>query len=82
MGKRRTPIEDHRFVMGQGQFVADIDLPNMRHVALVQSPYPAAKIVHIDRTEALSMPGVDCVMTGEELNAHLAPLGHGVDVCV
>src|ERR1035437_6557966 len=31
----RRVREDRRFVVGKGQFVADIDLPNMRHVALV-----------------------------------------------
>ena len=37
----RRVREDRRFVVGKGQFVADIDLPNMRHVALVTCPLPS-----------------------------------------
>ncbi|MCZ6482173.1 MAG: hypothetical protein O6757_02855, partial [Alphaproteobacteria bacterium] len=41
--KRRTK-EDRRFIAGEGRFVADISLPGMKHVALVTSPHPAARI--------------------------------------
>ena len=34
----RRVREDRRFVAGKGHFVADIDLPNMSHVALVTCP--------------------------------------------
>ena len=38
----RRVREDRRFVAGKGQFVADIDLPNMKHVAVVTCPHAAA----------------------------------------
>jgi 2-furoyl-CoA dehydrogenase large subunit len=49
----RRVREDRRFVAGKGNFVADIDVPNMKHVALVTCPYPAARIKTIDKSAAL-----------------------------
>jgi len=41
----RRVREDRRFVVGKGRFAADITVPGMRHVALVTSPHPAARIL-------------------------------------
>ena len=71
--------EDRRFVAGKGNFVADIELPNMRHVALVTCPYPAARIKSIDKSAALAMPGVHYVLDGHELAAATLPLMTGLD---
>ncbi len=71
--------EDRRFVVGKGQFVADIGLPNMKHVALVTCPYPAARIKSIDKSAALAMPGVHYVLDGAELAAATLPLMTGLD---
>ncbi|MFX8539159.1 hypothetical protein ABTL98_18910, partial [Acinetobacter baumannii] len=54
----RRVREDRRFVVGGGHYVADIVLDEMLHVAIVPSQYPSARIVSIDATEALKMPGV------------------------
>ena len=75
----RRVREDRRFVVGQGRFAADIALPGMRHVALVTCPHPAARIVAIDKSEALAMPGVHYVLDGRELAAATAPLPAGLD---
>jgi len=75
----RRVREDRRFVVGKGQFVADIDLPNMRHVALVTCPYPAARIKTIDKSAALAMPGVHYVLDGRELAEATLPLMTGLD---
>src|SRR5664280_2687209 len=75
----RRVREDRRFVVGKGQFVADIDLPHMRHVALVTCPYPAATIKNIDKSAALAMPGVHYVVDGAELAAATLPLMTGLD---
>ena len=71
--------EDRRFVAGKGHFVADIELPNMRHVALVTCPYPAARITSIDKSAALAMPGVHYVLDGHELAAATLPLLNGLE---
>ena len=65
----RRVREDRRFVAGKGRFAADIALPGTRHVALVTCPHPAARIVTIDKREALALPGVHHVLDGQELAA-------------
>jgi len=75
----RRVREDRRFVVGKGRFVADIGLPNTKHVALVTCPYPAARIVSIDTSAALAMPGVLYVLDGEELAGATLPLMTGLD---
>jgi 3-oxo-Delta1-steroid hydratase/dehydrogenase large subunit len=75
----RRVREDRRFVVGKGRFAADIVLPDTRHVALVTCPYPAARIVAIDKAAALALPGVRYVLDGQELAAATAPLLAGLD---
>ena len=75
----RRVREDRRFVTGRGRYVADVVLANALHVALVPAQYPAARIVSIDATAALAMPGVHYVLTGEELAAATEPLMNGLD---
>jgi len=75
----RRVREDRRFVVGQGHFAADIVLPDMKHVALVTSPHPAARIVSIDKSAALAMPGVHYALDGRELATASLPLMAGLD---
>ena len=75
----RRVREDRRFVAGKGRFAADIVLAGTRHVALVTCPYPAARIVAIDKAPALAVPGVHYVLDGRELAAATAPLLAGLD---
>ena len=56
-----------RLLQGRGQYVSDIVLPRMAHVAFVRSPYAHARILGIDSAEARKMPGVIAVITGAEL---------------
>jgi 2-furoyl-CoA dehydrogenase large subunit len=75
----RRVREDRRFVVGKGRFAADIALPGVRHVAVVTCPYPAARILEIDKSAALAMPGVHTVLDGRELAAATQPLMAGLD---
>ena len=75
----RRVREDRRFVVGKGRFAADIALAGTRHVALVTCPHPAARIVSVDKTAALAMPGVHYVIEGQELAAATLPLMTGLD---
>ena len=79
IGKKRRAKEDPRFVMGRGRFAADIWLPGMKHVALVASPHPSARIVSIDASAALALPGVHYALTGEEYCDACDALMIGVD---
>src|SRR5476651_1734618 len=75
----RRVREDRRFVAGHGRFVADVALEGLLHVAVLPSPHPAARIVSIDTSAALAMPGVHYVLTGDELAAATDPLMNGLD---
>jgi len=79
IGKHRRAVEHKRFVVGQGHYAADIHLQGMLHVALVASPYASARIVSIDASAALAMPGVHAVLSGEELRLATDPMLPGVD---
>jgi 2-furoyl-CoA dehydrogenase large subunit len=59
--------EDRRLVQGQGVFVDDIKRHNTGFVHFVRSPYAHAKIVSIDVSPALDVPGVFGTLTGDEV---------------
>src|SRR5574342_331436 len=67
MGHRMKRKEDPRFIQGAGRYVDDIKLPGMLYLDLVRSPYAHAKILKIDASKALALPGVLAVITGEDL---------------
>jgi 2-furoyl-CoA dehydrogenase large subunit len=75
----RRVREDRRFVAGRGNYVADIVPEGTLHVAVLPSQHPSAKILSIDSSAALAMPGVHYVLTGEELAAAIDPLMNGLD---
>ncbi len=53
-------------VTGRALYAGDIRLPGMLHGKVLRSPYPHARIVHIDVTQALALPGVKAVVTGAD----------------
>jgi len=59
--------QDIRLLTGTAQFIDDIDPPGTLHLAMVRSPLAHAIIKGIRTDEALRMPGVHAVLTGEEL---------------
>lgn len=79
IGKRRRAVEHRRFVRGQGRYAADIVPVGLLHVAIVASPHASARILSIDTSAALAMPGVHAVITGEEMQPELDPMLPGVD---
>ena len=79
IGTKRRTKEDPRFVTGRGRYAADIALPGMKHVALVASPHPSARIVSIRTDAARALPGVHYVLTGEEFCKATDALYVGVD---
>ena len=63
--------EDKNLLLGQGNFVADIQLPGMVHAAFARSPLPHAKIVSVDVTAARAMDGVCFAASGDDVMAAL-----------
>jgi carbon-monoxide dehydrogenase large subunit len=58
--------EDGRFLLGRAQFVEDVQLPGMLHVAVLRSPHAHARILKVVKDRALAVPGVvDVVAPGD-----------------
>src|ERR671934_886643 len=70
LGRSVKRKEDDRFVVGRGNYIEDIKLPNMLHMAILRSPFAHAKINSIDTSRATELPGVVAVVTGELLAEH------------
>ena len=66
VGKRVPRIESREKVEGRAQYIADLYRPGMLHGAILQSPYPHARIRGYDIAEALAMPGVHAIVTGSD----------------
>src|SRR5579862_7323503 len=62
-----------RLTQGRGQYVSDVTLPRMAHVAFVRSPHAHARIKAIDAVAAKKAPGVVAVVTGAELAKVMTP---------
>ena len=62
-----------RLTQGRGQYVTDVVLPRMAHVAFVRSPHAHARIKSIATAEAKKAPGVVAVVTGAELAKVITP---------
>jgi 2-furoyl-CoA dehydrogenase large subunit len=65
--------EDDRLVRGRGLFTDDELEPGMLHLYIVRSPYAHARILKVDASRALALPGVACVLTGQDIAAHCDP---------
>jgi carbon-monoxide dehydrogenase large subunit len=66
-------LEDPRLLRGKGKFVDDIDLPAMLHAAVLRSPHAHARLLGIDISAALALPGVHLVLTAHDLGNALEP---------
>ena len=65
---RSLPRNDALYkVRGKARYAANISLPNMLHGCFVRSPYPYAKIKRVDVAKARALPGVQCVLTADEI---------------
>jgi len=62
---RRT--EDPRILRGEAGYFDDLDVEGLLHAAFVRSTMAHASIESIDTSDAVEMPGVVAVYTGEDL---------------
>ncbi|MEK9776949.1 MAG: xanthine dehydrogenase family protein molybdopterin-binding subunit, partial [Quisquiliibacterium sp.] len=68
-GQSVRRLEDPTLVTGTGRYVDDVELPGQTHLVFVRSLYAHAKIIAVDKSAALAMPGVVAVFTGADLVA-------------
>src|SRR2546429_7012141 len=74
VGRSMPRREDRRLLTGQGQFIADLDLPHMLHAVFVRSPLAHARIRAVDLARASCAPGVACALSGGDLLQLLPPV--------
>ena len=74
VGKSVPRREDARLLRGQGQYLADLELPGMVHVTFVRSPIAHARIRSVDTALAKRSPGVLVALGGAELAQALPPV--------
>ncbi|MFA5906740.1 MAG: xanthine dehydrogenase family protein molybdopterin-binding subunit, partial [Desulfobacula sp.] len=66
IGTRMPRVDSRAKVMGKAKFTADLKLPHMLVGKIKRSPYAHARIVSIDASKALALPGVKSVVTGKD----------------
>src|SRR5438105_3953666 len=54
-------------VTGQIPYALNVEVPGMTHARCVRSPYAHARIISIDASRALALPGVVTVLTRDDL---------------
>ncbi len=67
IGRSITRGEGPDKVTGKSIYTADISMPGMLWGRVLRSPYPYARIVSIDTSKALALPGVYAVVTGQDV---------------
>ena len=66
IGKDIPRVDGREKATGAAIYTDDIKLPGMLHGKLLRSPVPHARIRSIDVSKAKRLPGVKCVITGED----------------
>ncbi|MFC1861317.1 xanthine dehydrogenase family protein molybdopterin-binding subunit [Chloroflexota bacterium] len=67
VGKRLPRWQAHAKATGAAKFTVDIKLPGMLAGKILTSPYPHARIVKVDKSRAEKLPGVEAVITFEDV---------------
>src|SRR4051794_17075084 len=73
VGRSVTRLEDRPLVTGSGRFAADVAFPRMVHMRVVRSAHAHGRILSIDTSAALALPGVVAVWTSADV-ADIPPI--------
>ncbi len=74
VGARVLRREDARLLRGAGHYVSDVTLPGLLHAAFVRSPSAHARILKVDPSGALEVPGVVAVIIANDLDGIAKPI--------
>ena len=70
VGQSVERVEDSRLLTGRARFADHYPVrKGTLHAAVLRSPHASAEIVSIDISQAMSLPGVRAVYTGEDIKA-------------
>jgi aerobic carbon-monoxide dehydrogenase large subunit len=67
IGQRLLRREDPALLTGEAKYTNDMHVPGALHLAVLRSPYAHARIVSVDVSAALDLPGVRAAYTGADL---------------
>ena len=67
VGDRAFRTDVRGKVLGNGAYCDDIEMEGMVHASAIRSQYPRAKVLDIDASKALELPGVLAVLTAEDV---------------
>jgi aerobic carbon-monoxide dehydrogenase large subunit len=73
IGRSLERLEDRPLVMGRGEFAGDVAFPHMLHLRLVRSAHAHGRLVSIEASAALALPGVAAVWTSADV-AEVPPI--------
>lgn len=73
IGQPLPKVDAQQKVTGETRFADDLSLPRMLYAKILRSVYPHARIIHIDTSRALALPGVFAAITGADL-----PIKYGI----
>jgi aerobic carbon-monoxide dehydrogenase large subunit len=80
IGRSVKPHKASRFLTGSGVYVADIQLPNMVHAALLRSLHAHARIRSVHAKEALSLGGVIGIWTDQDIESRISPFPESFEI--
>ncbi|MFC3339771.1 xanthine dehydrogenase family protein molybdopterin-binding subunit [Paracandidimonas soli] len=79
VGRPARRIEDASILIGKGKYGDDAPVkPGTLHAAILRSPHAHARLLGVDASAALALPGVRAVLTGEDVRAWSRPFVVGV----
>ncbi len=67
LGSRVSRLDVEEKVLGYGKYPDDYYLEGMLYGAALRSRYPRARVLSIDTTKAKALPGVEAVLTAEDI---------------
>ena len=73
LGRGRRRKEDAKLLTGQTNWTDNITLPGLLHMAVLRSPMAHARIISVDVSAALEMPGVIAAYSGRDLADVMGP---------
>ncbi|MGN1389045.1 MAG: xanthine dehydrogenase family protein molybdopterin-binding subunit, partial [Bulleidia sp.] len=71
IGTNYPKIDAEEKVTGRAKFAGDLKFPGTLYCRFVRSPYPHAKILSIDTSEAEQLPGVKAISLGSDYSGTL-----------
>jgi putative selenate reductase molybdopterin-binding subunit len=71
VGRNLPAPAGERVVTGRERYTLDVAIDGLHHMKILRSPHPHARIIAIDASAALAIPGVVAVLTHEDSPANM-----------